>query len=82
MPNKTHCYRLGNGMRGFIRGALGPHCEYCGTVSTILCDFPVGNRKTCDRHLCDDCAHEVGIGTHLCRAHFAEWEQINGQGQE
>jgi hypothetical protein len=37
-------------------------CPFCkrGTVSK-LCDFPVGNGKTCDAEMCDQCATRKGF---------------------
>lgn len=30
-----------------------PICRICGHLSTKLCDFPVGDDKTCDSALCE-----------------------------
>lgn len=46
-----------------------PVCR-CGVESSYLCDFPVGNGKTCDMNLCDDCARVVGPDKHLCDIHW------------
>ena len=60
-PGPTHMH---------ICGDLGPHCAECAGVGGNLCDYPVGNDKTCDRPLCDDHATEVAPDVHYCRAHF------------
>jgi hypothetical protein len=36
-----------------IHGRLGPHCSLCAGVGDHLCDFPVGDDKTCDRRMCE-----------------------------
>ena len=63
----------------FICGDLGPHCE-CGGVNTVLCDFPVGHDKTCDRKLCERCAHLIGPDLHYCTAHQEEWRAFRESG--
>jgi hypothetical protein len=69
------CYTIYDKQRrpvGHIYGKLGPHCAECGDVGTNLCDYVVGARsKTCDRPLCDYCAHEVGHNRHYCAEHYA-----------
>lgn len=56
------CYTLhnpdGTHTGTILCGDLGPACHYCGDVSTLLCDFPIGDAKgsTCDRAMCDRCA--------------------------
>lgn len=58
---------------GHICGDLGPHCSDCGAGANYLCDFPVGDGKTCDRHICGYHAHEVAPEVHYCDGHHAEW---------
>jgi len=44
------CYLLRNKdgkPMGHVCGNLGPHCGCCGGVSGFLCDYPVGEGKTC-----------------------------------
>lgn len=51
-------------------------CSECGDnwpVAEFLCDYPVGNDKTCDRKLCRKCAKTVGKDMHYCPTHHAEW---------
>ena len=46
----------------------------CGEVAETLCDFPVGDGKTCDLPMCEDCHHQVGEDWHFCSVHFSMWE--------
>ena len=50
--------------RGHGRGRARARCFTCGTrKATKLCDGPgVGDGVTCDRPLCDLCAHARGQG--------------------
>ena len=43
------------------RGGKKKLCPFCkrGSVSK-LCDFPIGNGKTCDAEICDGCARTLG----------------------
>lgn len=72
------CYREelddkhGNRAFAFICGKLGPHCRSCAAVSTLLCDFPVGNDKTCDAPMCVWHGTEVAPDIHYCGGHYAE----------
>ena len=61
-------------------GDLGDHCADCGSVAEILCDYPVGVSKTCDRSMCEDCAKLIGIDTHYCTHHHSEWEEFRLDG--
>lgn len=63
------------GERVFIKGDLGPHCTECLAPSEVLCDYPVGDGKTCDRPLCDEHCHGVANDTHYCRDHFIMWSE-------
>lgn len=58
-----------------INGDLGPHCTECAAPGENLCDYPVGDDKTCDRRLCDDHSTEVAPDVHYCRAHFIMWRE-------
>lgn len=78
------CYTMYDKQRnpnGFICGDLGDHCSDCGDVGFNLCDFPVGDGKTCDRSLCEFHAHEVGPDIHYCEHHFKEWEAFRKSGR-
>ena len=63
-------------------GRLGPPCadHRCNWVSDYLCDFPVGNNKTCDRPLCGDHAYEVAPDTHYCAPHYEMWLKFRESG--
>jgi hypothetical protein len=77
------CYTIYDKARrpvGHLCGELGEHCRECFDVADSLCDFPVGNGKTCDRPLCEHCASEVGPDLHYCPAHAAEWRAFRDEG--
>lgn len=81
MAEKTHSYfRRGN--RGFthVRGRLGKPATCCGWVCGFLCDYPVGNDKTCDKRLCEDHAHEVAPEIHYCPEHYKQWLEFEKSG--
>lgn len=61
------------GARIFIKGDLGPHCTECAAPGENLCDYPVGDGKTCDRSLCDEHSKGVAADTHYCRDHWIMW---------
>lgn len=63
------------GERIFVNGDLGPHCTECAAPSDNLCDYPVGQDKTCDRPLCDEHSRGVANDTHYCRDHFIMWSE-------
>lgn len=63
-----------DGGRAYLRGDLGPHCAHCADVGTLLCDYPVGDGKTCDQALCEIHATELGTNLHYCPAHMEMWE--------
>ncbi len=39
-------------------GPPAPTCSRCGSLSERLCDYPLGDGKTCDLPLCWECAVE------------------------
>lgn len=62
---------------GYIRctrtGKWRQPCYYCNDDSTILCDYPVAERRsqTCDRPTCRDHATRNPDGTDYCSHHAA-----------
>lgn len=64
----------------FICGDLGDHCRDCGALGVNLCDYPVGDGKTCDAPLCDEHAAEVAPEIHYCAGHLAEWTKFRDSG--
>jgi hypothetical protein len=44
-------------------------CAYCNAPSTILCDFPIGKGKTCDRPTCREHAKTIGDDRDYCKDH-------------
>lgn len=65
---------------GHICGDLGPHCADCGDGGDNLCDFPVGEGKTCDRSICEYHSHEIGPNLHYCDHHYSEWRGFRDAG--
>jgi hypothetical protein len=55
-------------------------CADCIQVGENLCDFPVGDGKTCDRAMCESHGREVGPNMHYCIAHYAEWSRFKEAG--
>lgn len=76
------CYieRGDDGDRMFLCGHLGPHCSACASVSGYLCDYPVGEGKTCDLPLCDSHAYEVAPNLHYCPGHLILWKEFRDSG--
>jgi hypothetical protein len=76
------CYALGPGAAGpgFICGEFGAHCKHCMRVGDYLCDYPVGQGKTCDAAICAGHAAEVAPELHYCPVHFAAWEAFRESG--
>lgn len=67
---------LGDGASAIVcsRGRSTPVCAShgCGRPSEALCDFPLGNGKTCDRKMCARCRHaqpRLGPDRDYCRVH-------------
>ncbi len=46
-----------------------PPCHYCGKPSTTLCDYPMGNGKTCDKAMCNNCKTHIGRDLDVCKDH-------------
>ena len=59
---------------GYLSGPDLPICPDCGYASENLCDYPVGDDKTCDRPMCFDHSHKVGPNMHYCETHFQMWQ--------
>jgi hypothetical protein len=68
--------------RVIICGDLGPHCaaDPCGASTDFLCDYPVGDGKTCDLPLCARHAHEVAPNIHYCPGHLVLWNAFRDSG--
>ena len=69
-------YKVKNYHAGFLHGNLGEPCVKCGSLADILCDYPVGVEKTCDRILCGEHSSEIGHDIHYCEAHKKLWDQF------
>jgi len=77
------CYVMYDEQRnpvGHICGDLGEHCSDCGDLGTNLCDFPVGDGKTCDRSICDYHGKEIAPDMHYCEQHYKEWRAFRDSG--
>jgi hypothetical protein len=75
------CYQIDvAGGTGFLCGDFGPHCADCARCSEALCDFPVGDGKTCDRNMCKKHATEVAPDVHYCAGHYTEWQAFRDSG--
>lgn len=68
--------KLDSGSTIFIHGELGEHCADCIGVALNLCDYPVGNGKTCDRLMCHSHSKEIATNIHYCQHHFEEFEKF------
>lgn len=62
--------QLPNGARGILcTRSPRPRCA-CGRPATLQCDAHSQRKSgTCDRHVCEACATEVGPDRHLCQVH-------------
>jgi hypothetical protein len=81
----SRCYITYNDKRepiGHLCGRLGEPCPDCGSAADFLCDYPVGDGKTCDRRMCEYRAHEIGPEVHYCDHHHAEWSAYVAGGGE
>lgn len=67
------CYMKTDGSQ-FLCGNLGEHCSECAWVAEYLCDYPVGDGKTCDRQLCETHANEIAPSLHYCAGHVEMWK--------
>ena len=74
------CYieRTKDGGTMFLCGDLGRHCAAgeCAAVSGFLCDYPVGEGRTCDLPLCASHAYEVAQNVHYCPGHLILWKEF------
>lgn len=70
------------GGRMFMCGDLGPHCHAanCGAASDNLCDYPVGDGKTCDMPICAWHSCEVAPNVHYCPGHVKLWTEFRDSG--
>lgn len=72
MPRWSEWIELPDGTRGIVcfsgKRPRAPSCR-CGKRSTIQCDFPLLDGRTCDRNLCRACAVPVGPNRDYCAEH-------------
>ncbi len=55
--------------RGHAVRRFSQKCAYCQNESSLLCDFKVGEGKTCDKPICKRCSVHVGENLDHCRIH-------------
>lgn len=65
------CHTIKSGRGNAIVCTRGPRTRRCacGNPATKLCDFPMGNGKTCDVPMCDACAFGIGPDIDVCSHH-------------
>jgi hypothetical protein len=51
------------------RGRNSKPCYVCGKPHTSLCDYSLGNGKTCDKPMCNSCKTRIGHDLDVCREH-------------
>lgn len=54
------------------------YCRDCGAEASLQCDAPLRGKKsnkTCDAHICKDCAVSVGENLDLCQMHAKQPRQ-------
>lgn len=54
-------------------GLIVPVCR-CSHAADWLCDYPIGDGKTCDLPLCNGCRHRIGADHDLCAIHAHEFK--------
>ena len=63
----------------FICGSMEgfEHCHHsdCIGFNDFLCDYPVGDDKTCDFAMCPEHSNQVGEDLHYCNTHYEMWLQ-------
>lgn len=67
-----------NGVRAIVctPNARRARCASCGVLSSDyrLCDWKIGDGKTCDAKVCLSCRHSVAPDKDLCREHATLWK--------
>jgi len=51
-------------------------CRICGCLAEKLCDYPIGNDKTCDSAMCKECAVHIRGDLDYCPEHATEYGKI------
>lgn len=77
-----HPIKMPNGATGFICTREREKRCGCGNRGVFLCDWKIGDGKTCDAPLCGRCALSPEAEKHLCKAHaqaWAEWRRRKRQ---
>lgn len=69
---KCQTVKIGDGFAVVCgsRKGMSTVCQRCQRLdATRLCDFPIGEGKTCDKALCIGCTIRIGRDTDYCRDH-------------
>ncbi len=53
------------------RGRKATKCSYCNNPGNLLCDYPIGDGRTCDKPICPKCSVRVASNTDYCLVHGA-----------
>lgn len=72
-----HSVQLPDGTRAIVCGPKPrrQRCSSCNRLgATLLCDWKIGDGRTCDKPICADCTHSPAPGKDLCPEHAAEWK--------
>jgi hypothetical protein len=52
-----------------LRRHITHKCGFCSALAHFQCDYPMGEGKTCDKHLCLKHATRVGVNRDFCPEH-------------
>lgn len=56
-------------------------CAFCDCPDAkALCDYPMGNGKTCDKPCCSNCRQHIGPDRDYCKDHWT-YEARKAQGE-
>lgn len=70
-----HHLVLPNGALAIVCGGVRQKACKCGAPSTLLCDWKVTSKTTCDAPVCAQHGLEVAPNKHLCPAHQVAYER-------
>ena len=70
MPRYATFLKFPDGGAAVIHTSKPAHaCDLCrAKLSAYQCDYPVGDGRICDKHLCNDCRVPVGKDDY-CKTH-------------
>lgn len=76
MPTRCYTVKMADGAIALVRGNFGEPCGQCNGIAGFQCDYPIAPGRTCDAHMCEDHAHEVGENLHYCPRHCPDGASI------